>query len=339
MLEIKDIAGLSEPLKKLIEVIAEGVGGISRPFLIRRNADAKAYEIRTIAGAIVDSQKLLGPLKYEDGNVSVETSNIVQPVLPEATLDQRVVARMAYQEAKKQTNIEQITSYAAEELRDERDTTSEKPDSDWTTRFFRIAEDITTDHMQILWGKVLAGEVKRPGSYSLRTLDLLKNITQQEAEMFARVGQVSFVSGDKAFLPNPDNGKYLEDRFGLMFTDFLLLREIDLLVANDLEFSLQPVEQNIQEVFTCGNTCVVVKRTKGTPKQEMQAIVFTEIGRQLLQLVEKKPPDPDYIKKFASVFRGEGVSVQEALIVGWQEDGIKCGDFHEIPTESDIKKE
>lgn len=339
MFEIKDIAGLSEPLKRLIEVIAEGVGGVSRPFLTRRNADAKAYEIKTIAQAIMDSQKLLGLVKYENGSISVEASCSPLPVLPESTLDQRVVARLAYQEAKKQTNIEQITSYAAEELRDERDTNSEKPDSDWTTRFFRIAEDITTDQMQMLWGKVLAGEVKRPGSYSLRALDLLKNITQQEAEMFVRVGQISFVSGGKTFVPNPERGKYLDDHFGLRFTDFLILREIDLLVANDLEFSLQPVEQDTQSVFTCGNTCVLVERPKGTPKQAIQAIVFTEIGRQLLQLVERKPADPGYIKKFASLFRREGISIKAGLIVEWQGDSIRYINLYEVPVESDKEKE
>lgn len=336
MFEIKDLAGLSEPLKRLIEVIAEGIGGVSRPLLTRKNADAKAYEIRTIAQSIADSQKLLGPVTYEDGSILMEASaSKEQHVLPDATLDQRVLSRIAYQEARKQTNIEQITHHAAEELRDEQKINSERPNSDWTARFFRIAEDITTDQMQMLWGKVLAGEVKRPGSYSLRALDLLKNITQQEAEMFVRVGQVSFTSGGKTFLPDPDNGKYLEEHFGLKFTDILLLREIDLLVDSNLAFSLQPNDQDTQEVFICGNTCVLVKRPKGTPKQAMQVIVFTEIGRQLLQLVERKPADPNYIKKFASFFRLEGVSIQSGLIIGWQGDSIRHINLQEVPAESD----
>ena len=48
-IEIKDIAGLSKPLKKLIEVTAQGIGGVSRPVLTRLNANAKVYEIHTIA--------------------------------------------------------------------------------------------------------------------------------------------------------------------------------------------------------------------------------------------------------------------------------------------------
>ena len=338
MFEIKDLAGLSEPLKRLIEVVAEGIGGVSRSLLTRKNADAKAYEIRAIAQAIADSQKLLGPVTYENGSILIEPSaNTEQTMLPEATLDQRVISRMAYQEAKKQANIEQITQHAAEELRDEQKINSERPNSDWITRFFSIAEDITTDQMQLLWGKVLAGEVKRPGSYSLLALVLLKNITQQEAEIFVKVGQISFMSfasDKKAFVLDPDNGTYLKEHFGLSFTDFLQLREIDLLVANNLEFSLQPVEQDTQTIFTCGKTCLLINRPKSTPRKAITVIVFTEIGRQLLQLVERKPADPNYIKKFASFFSGVGVSIQSGLIVGWEGDIFKYINLQEVPAEA-----
>ncbi len=339
MFEIKDIAGLSEPLKRLIEVVAEGAGGVSRSLFTRINADAKAYEIRTIAQAISDSQKSLGLVRYENGSIIIEASaNTEQSVLPESTFDQRVIARMAFQEAKKQSNLEQITQHAAEELRDEQNIKSERPDSDWTTRFFRIAEDITSDQMQILWGKVLAGEVKSPGSYSLRALDLLKNITQKEAETFERVVQISFKSKESIFVPNPDNGKYLQDHFSLSFTDILLLREIGLLVAHDLEFSLPPVEQEIQSFLTCGNTCVLINRPKGTPKQAIQAIVFTEIGQQLFQLVEKKPADPKQVKKFASLFQREGVTFQYGLIVEWQGRDFRYINLQKVPTDSDSEK-
>lgn len=56
-MEIKDLAGLSKPLKKLIEVVSAGVGGLSKPYLIRKNADAKAYEIKVIAQATKEHQQ------------------------------------------------------------------------------------------------------------------------------------------------------------------------------------------------------------------------------------------------------------------------------------------
>lgn len=331
MVEFKDFAGLSEPLKRLIEVVAEGIGGISKPVLTRKNADAKANEIKAVAKAIAESQKLLGPVKYDAGEIIIESDqnqNIAE--LPDADFDRRVISRIAYQEAKRQDNIEKITQYAAEDLDGNEEMGSERPESNWTARFFRIAEDISAEEMQALWGKVLAGEVKRPGSYSLRTLDVLKNISQKEAETFVRVARIAFFSGNKAFVPNPDHGKYLKEHFNITFLDLLLLREIGLLAPSDLEFSLSPADEDNQTVMTCGSTCVLMDRPAGTPKQPIQAVVFTEIGKQLVQLVERTPAEPQYIEKFASFFQKPGVVVKSGTIVQWHGEDFRYVGLHEV---------
>lgn len=333
MIDFKDSLGLSEPIKRLIEVVAEGIGGVSRPILTRKNADAKAYEIKTITEAIVESQKLLGPVTYDGGEIIIKSSkgeNALQ--LPEADLNKRVMSRIAYQEAKRQSNLERITQYATDDFDGTEEMGPDRPESDWTARFFRIAEDITTEQMQILWGKVLAGEVKRPGSFSLRTLDVLKNISLKEAETFVRVARIAFSDGDKAFIPNPDRGKFLKDNFAISFLDLFLLREIGLLAPNDLEFSLVKVEEDNQAVFTCGMTCVLIDRPGGTSKQSFPSVVFTEIGRQLLQLVEREPADPSYIERFASFFQKTGVVVKSGRIIHWNDDGtLRYVDLREVP--------
>jgi hypothetical protein len=332
-MDIKDLAGLSEPLKRLIEVTAEGVGAISRPFLIKANAKAKAFEIQTIAQAIADSQKLLGTMKYEEGNLLIESAPN-QDILPapEDDVEKRIVMRVAYQQAKKQSNIEQVVQHAADELKSEQEVTQEKPDSDWVSRFFDISEDISTDHMQILWGKILAGEIKKPGSYSLRTLELLKNINQQEAELFVRACKIAFATNDKVFIPNQDDGKYLIEKFGLTFTDFLSLREIGLLVTNDLQFQLNASTENSQAVFTSGKTCIIISRTKDAPQQGLNCIIFTEIGRQLFQLTEKSfLADPEYVKRFAGVWRREGVEIKSGIIVEQKDNHIRYINLQEVP--------
>ena len=57
-MEITDLAGLSEPLKRLIEVISSGIGNVSKPYLIRKTADAKAYEIKVIAEAMAENREV-----------------------------------------------------------------------------------------------------------------------------------------------------------------------------------------------------------------------------------------------------------------------------------------
>jgi hypothetical protein len=332
-MDIKDLAGLSEPLKKLIEVTAEGIGAVIHPLLVKRNTDAKAYEIRTIAQAIVDSQKLLGAVKYEEGGIVVESAPS-QELLPspESDIENRILMRVAYQQAKKQSNIESVVQYAADDLKSEKEVAQEMPDSDWVTRFFNISEDVSSDQMQILWGKILAGEIKKPGSYSLRTLDVLKNITQQEAELFVRVCKIAFYCSGIVFIPKLEGEIYLKEKFGLSFADFLFLQEIGLLAPGEnLGFTVETAEENTQAIFLTGTSCVVVYRPKGTPRQNIDAIFFTEIGKQLYQVIEQSPADAGYIERFARLWRGENIETKSGLALGKKNGLIMHSTLVKVP--------
>ena len=112
------IAGLSQPLTRLIEVISNGIGAVSRPYLIRRNADAKAYEVRTISSAlknIADQHHL--PVVFKDGEFEIWQKPDDQTLTLQAPSNEdRANSRSNYQERKRQRNIENITSVAAADL-------------------------------------------------------------------------------------------------------------------------------------------------------------------------------------------------------------------------------
>jgi hypothetical protein len=55
-MEIKDVAGLGQPLTKLLDVIEKGVGKIYEPTHLRRMALAKADEIKLLEQANTDAQ-------------------------------------------------------------------------------------------------------------------------------------------------------------------------------------------------------------------------------------------------------------------------------------------
>lgn len=58
---------------------------------------------------------------------------------------------------------------------------------DWFIRYYEASGNISDKEMQILWAKILAGEIEEPSSYSLRTLDVLRNISKEEAERFIKI--------------------------------------------------------------------------------------------------------------------------------------------------------
>jgi hypothetical protein len=88
---------------------------------------------------------------------------------------------------RKQENREEVLRHAVEELAQSPDSMTGQPaaaqslDDDWLNDFGRHAENVSTERMRNLFGRILAGEIRRPGSYSMFTMDLLAKIGNNEA--------------------------------------------------------------------------------------------------------------------------------------------------------------
>jgi hypothetical protein len=84
-----------------------------------------------------------------------------------------------------QQNRERIAEYAADELEAEAATSDAKSEiaDDWLNTFSQHAGRVSNDDMQRLWARVLAGEIRQPGTFKLRTLQALSVLEAQEAQL------------------------------------------------------------------------------------------------------------------------------------------------------------
>ena len=73
-------------------------------------------------------------------------------------------------------------------------------DFDWLMRFFDAVGNISNEELQQLWGKVLANEITRPKACSLRTLDMLRNMSSEEAKVFSALCRYAMQSGDTYYI-------------------------------------------------------------------------------------------------------------------------------------------
>lgn len=71
---------------------------------------------------------------------------------------------------------------------------------DWLMRFFEAVGNISNEELQQLWGRVLANEISRPKSCSLRTLDMIWNMTLEEARAFSTLSQYVMQSGNSYYI-------------------------------------------------------------------------------------------------------------------------------------------
>lgn len=309
-----------KPLEKLIEVISKGIGTLYKPRAIRKEADANAYHIGIIEEA---KAKAIAEGKESEAETYI-----------------RIKERLLFRENEKQNNIDNISEIAAEQLAQE-ETVSDKPvGNDWTKRFFNYVEDISDEEMQLLWGRILAGEIKSPESYSLRTLELLKNLSKKEAETFMKFASLAVSCDNASFILNFKNEKLLEEKYKLTFNDRLLLEELGFLTANDLQFTISETKElGAKTYFFIGKTIVLFEKPKNQPKQNLQILVFTKIGQELLKLVSSLV-DLDYIQLLASKLRKEDYSLKYAIIQKKLEDGgFKHTHFIDIPLTKEEQKQ
>ena len=149
-----DLGNLSKPATVLIEKVSDAVGGIAKPWQIRRvaRAEADAEFIRT--------------------QTKIEISEI----------EQRALERLVREEGMKQENIERITAQAIPLLT--ADAKPEEIETDWVTHVFDKCRLVSDAEMQSVWARILAEEANQPRTFSKRTIDLVASLDKVDAELF-----------------------------------------------------------------------------------------------------------------------------------------------------------
>ncbi|TDB63311.1 DUF2806 domain-containing protein [Arundinibacter roseus] len=339
-MKLNDILGLGKvlPIDKLIDIVSNSFGKISKSYFDKKDVDTKAYEIeklaearakemKIIATAIKANFQLTGGIEYKEEKLEISSQKVLpiehqQTILVNPQLEDRTSERVNFQEAKKQLNIENVTTYAAEELKNEQPVTDEPVDEDWSTRFFRIVEDVSNEEMQALWGKILAGEIKQPKSYSLRTLELIRNLSKNEADIFMKVANFAVKCGNENYIFKGKDSKLLKEKYNISYRDTALLTEIGILQPGSfVNYQLFQHPANSQHIFTSGNIVIIAKIKANTPTIKMPVNVFSNAGNELLKLINSNPP-MDYLTSIANSIKNENTDVKYAYILAFEGDGI-----------------
>ena len=324
-MNLSDLTGLSKPLTRLVEVVAKGTGNFFAPHLIKKNANARAYELDTMVNAIKDAGMESSLEVSHDGDKLTYTSNsnIVPLDSQENTILSRATQRANYQELKRQDNLEKVTEKAADALGGEKEIADESPDDDWINRFFSSAQEVSSDKMQTLWGRILAGEVKQPGSYSLRTLDFLRNLTASEAKAFEELGRyaLNFLTLEGyAAIPTFDM-EWLEKERNIQVSKHLFLGELGLMYPEDLSSVLQFDKKFVTEVHLWSREHImVIERNQCKVQVELPVWKFTDVGRQLLPLIDR-PLDMAYLVKVADFYVQKKARVTIGKVTRFLRDG------------------
>ncbi|WP_428115088.1 DUF2806 domain-containing protein [Candidatus Poriferisodalis sp.] len=185
-------------IEKLLDYLAVGIGAVAGPLLAPWTARQHAkvaiikakskVEIRSIYDTAEAHRDEASRGEMLEARRSWESSKIDSA---DETFDPDLISEAwRFQQEKRLRNIQTVAEAAAASLGND-EVNAHEPDSDWTARFFSEVQDVSSAGLQQLWARILAGEVRQPGSTSLRTLELLRNMDRNVAIVFQRLCSVT----------------------------------------------------------------------------------------------------------------------------------------------------
>lgn len=245
-----DLKALTKPAVKLIEAVHSAVGALYEPTRIRRKAKAEADAVVILAKSQMKVREI----------------------------EARASERLQNKELRRQENIENITKKALDSLPQE--VSKDPVDDDWVYQFFEHCQDIGNKQMQSLWAKLLAGEVATPGSFSIRTLRLVKEMGKDDAQLFTNFCTFVWQVPNTGLLPVITSIEAAPiAKSGLTFKDYLHLDALGLIKFENLTgFSLKELTKN--PFFYYGKQHIISAK-QGNMDLPLGKALLTGIGMQL----------------------------------------------------------
>lgn len=216
-------------------------------------------------------------------------------------------------------------------LSQDRQEPSDKPiDDDWLFSWRDYAGRVSASELQDLWGRILAGEVRQPGSYSMRTLEFLKGLSKSEAELISKAAK--FVIADRIYRKKE---QFLEKE-GLVFSHLLFLQDIGVLsgveaVGLNSTYRSQEADRFFLPLVASNKIMLLEYEDKGkTVKAEVY--LLTQVGIEILKLASFHVDD-EYLVSVAQDYAKQGYKVKVADWVQQTADGGQFFNAKEISIE------
>lgn len=288
---------------------------LSGEFAIRATLEPTGLNFFVKSRALAAADRLIGGVLgilaayVEDGRSRMEIRNSSHRELlrekgrqeVERLKDMGEAVRVAMQrsfveEFRKQTNLEAIWIKAQDALlttpsvsAEVEDKTTEL-DEDWINMFASYAEKASSERLQQLWGRILAGEIRKPCSFALSTLRIISEMDAEIAATFQDV--VSHRFRDDALLtPVPLAGEQL--------IRWTFLEEIGLLQEINGNLAMN-YEKNIDGHVWIQTQSYVLKVTMSENNRQI-SVPFVRITRAGQQIARILPWDElSALKEFAS---------------------------------------
>ncbi len=264
------------------------------------NAGKAWIDIATAAGE-ARSQGIRDLTKVRSTMMAAMAKKATSVAIADPELVERSIERLLNETTSHQANRESIGRKAVDLITVNPPKEDVPPPSDdWLNAFSAFAERATSERLREHWASVLAGEIRKPGSFSLAALQIL---SVMDAELAASIAQVStWVMQDdnipftKSIAPGPN------------YTTLLTLDALGICRVNITKHFEPNADAEPRMYYVAGHV-LAVKFTKQT---HYTAAFLTGPGRQILSLAGPPKKDASFAQEVVDLLTSAGA---EAKIV------------------------
>ncbi|MXZ20076.1 MAG: DUF2806 domain-containing protein [Caldilineaceae bacterium SB0665_bin_25] len=179
-----------------------------------------------------------------------------------------------------------------------------EPDPDWTAMFGQYTKDVSKEKLQSWWSRILAGEIISPGQTSIRTLGVLRDMTQQDAERFQAL--TNYVINQNFIFYSSDFRNRFPISYFVQYSDFQHLSECRLIIFSSTSTFDIIWSDVTQSSLSYGHSNhLLIERMQGsegrisTPAQRL-----TTAGKELYQVSNPKTHE-GYLRDLSTFLRSK----------------------------------
>jgi hypothetical protein len=330
--EATDSAGGA--LSVVSDTIGDLITGVPAP--IRKNAftafarlctAAIDYPVALIEGAVAEKR---AESKARVRLINASASQIAKQMRTDPEYARAAATKFAHKIIRERVNLDQVSEIAAADLKSEPLTTgnAEQPEAppiseDWLNVFESEAAQMSSEQMQRLFGKILAGEIRQPTSYSIKTIKLMAQVDNRATALFSLLCSLSI----SLRIPDPNilldarvvsmghAGSNSLQAYGLGFDSLNILQEYGLIIS-DYNSSMDyrtavSYDGNIPLPMIYQNaTWAFIPKVSRPMSQAFQVhgVGFSQSGKELLPIVDINPNEP-YTAALQTFFDQQGMSM------------------------------
>lgn len=172
-------------------------------------------------------------------------------------------------------NLKNIIDQTKQVIADNRLQISGYTKIDWIHIYLESAKNASDAYMQNVWAKVLARELAQPGSFSYKTLDVLKNMSADDYRLYEKLASLAY---DGFIFQSKVLNNFLS------WSNQLRLREMGLINLDGSERTVALSANSTAQSLLCHNSMVL--RMKNDNGNEVlvkhQVRVLTSAAKELL---------------------------------------------------------